>query len=270
MEEIKEIAAGKSDNTLPTPTVSKPNLWKILALILIVGVTSAGLWWGANLSDDSTSTLTKETATDIEHLSIKEQVNRFYDQANAYSHSGEYRKAIAIYTKIIELEPSRYNYASRGYCYYRWKEYEKAIIDYNKVIKLDPYDATAYSNRGSCYRGLKKYEKAIDDVNKAIELDVSYPYSYNIRGYINLKLNQIENAEKDLTKSQELDAENEWLYRNWSIYYTAQKGFPKAIENLQKAIDLGYNDKEFLQEEELLDPLRSHPEFRRILNSMDD
>jgi len=58
------------------------------------------------------------------------------------------------------------------------KEYDKAIADYTKAIQIDPKFASAYSNRGSAYGMKGEYDKAIADFNKAMELNPGIMYLY--------------------------------------------------------------------------------------------
>jgi tetratricopeptide (TPR) repeat protein len=60
-----------------------------------------------------------------------------------------YNKAIADYTKAIELEPNKSRaYYNRGLSKYEFNDYTGAIADYNIAIRLDPNYADAYYNRG--------------------------------------------------------------------------------------------------------------------------
>jgi hypothetical protein len=52
------------------------------------------------------------------------------------------------------------------------KQFDKAIADYTKAIELDPKLATAYSNRGIAYGGLKQYNKTITDCTGEFTLEV--------------------------------------------------------------------------------------------------
>ena len=82
----------------------------------------------------------------------------------------EYQKAIADYTKAIELKPDYYlAYYNRGNVHNNLKEYQKAIADYNQAIELKPDYANAYYNRGNVHFDLKEYQKAIEDYQKAAE-----------------------------------------------------------------------------------------------------
>jgi tetratricopeptide (TPR) repeat protein len=84
-----------------------------------------------------------------------------------YILSGEYGKAIELYTSAIALNPNdAFNYNRRGIVYDIAGQYDKAIKDYSKAIELDPNNADFYFNRGNTYVKTKQYDKAIDDFNK--------------------------------------------------------------------------------------------------------
>ena len=61
----------------------------------------------------------------------------------------DYNKAIADYTKAIELEPNKSRaYYNRGFLKHEFNDDTGAIADYNIAIRLDPNYADAYYNRG--------------------------------------------------------------------------------------------------------------------------
>ncbi len=71
----------------------------------------------------------------------------------AYTHKGEYDRAIDDYNKAIEINPKNsMAYNNRGFVYDIHKgEYDKAINDYNKAIEINPKDDMAYTDRGNAY-----------------------------------------------------------------------------------------------------------------------
>jgi len=69
------------------------------------------------------------------------------------------------------LKPKYANaYNNRGMTYYKQKAYDKAIADFTKAIELNPDLAVAYNNRAHAYNKQKAYSKAKEDVKRAQDL----------------------------------------------------------------------------------------------------
>ena len=66
-------------------------------------------------------------------------------------------------------------------------DYRGAIADYSKAIELNPNDAEAYSSRGVAKHHLEDYRGAIADYSKAIELNPNYTNAYFNRGVDKIK-----------------------------------------------------------------------------------
>jgi len=58
-------------------------------------------------------------------------------------------------------------YSVRGIAYAQKGQHDKAIADFTKAIEINPNYAEAYHNRGISYFYKREYEKAWDDVHKA-------------------------------------------------------------------------------------------------------
>jgi tetratricopeptide (TPR) repeat protein len=58
----------------------------------------------------------------------------------------------------------------RGYAYRRLGQYEKAIADFSKAIQLNPKNKSAWHWRGLAHRDLGKIDMAIADLSEAIAL----------------------------------------------------------------------------------------------------
>ena len=96
----------------------------------------------------------------------------YYNRAQCYQFLKEYNKAIADYSKSIELNDKHNIYCERGYCYEELKEYDKAITDYFKEIEseMDYPFSFPYFRRANCYHNLKKYDEALADYSKGFKL----------------------------------------------------------------------------------------------------
>ena len=77
-------------------------------------------------------------------------------------------------TEFIQQGPDAKNlanaYYNRGNAHSSRKDYARAIADYSKTIQINPRHAHAYNNRGRAYWAKKDYDRAIADQTKAIEI----------------------------------------------------------------------------------------------------
>ena len=99
---------------------------------------------------------------------------------------GEYDRAIADYTKAIEINPAFADaYDNRGYTYYSLKRYEEALYDHNKAIELGPTSyASVYNNRGLAYLAKGALDRAIQDFDEAVRVKPGFVQGFNDRGTV--------------------------------------------------------------------------------------
>ena len=132
-----------------------------------------------------------------------------------YGNLGQYDKAIADFSRVIEIDPkSKEAYYDRGIAYATIGQVNKSIADYSRLIEIDPSYAKAYSNRGADYFNLGQLDKAIADYTVAIAIDPNYPDAYYNRGLAYGKLGKWENAIADYTMLLEIDPNNSNAYSN--------------------------------------------------------
>lgn len=81
----------------------------------------------------------------------------------------KYDKAIADYTKSIEIQPTSEAYSARGLVWDEKKDYEKSAEDYGHAIKLKE-DYYNYLGRCTAYKNLGKKKEALADAKKCKEL----------------------------------------------------------------------------------------------------
>jgi tetratricopeptide (TPR) repeat protein len=114
----------------------------------------------------------------------------YNNRGNAYVHKGEWDKAIAEYTRMLEINPDyAWAYNNRGGAYLCKGEYDKAIEDCTKAIRLKPDFAEFYCNLGEVYLRKGKhdniaadFDNAIIDFDKALELKPRLAEAYCYRG----------------------------------------------------------------------------------------
>ncbi len=100
-------------------------------------------------------------------------------RAEAYLLQERFDKALADYTKAIEMEPSNVEYYLARAQFHGQQRPDEALRDYTKAIELDPSSWEAYEGRAEVLLGfvgggnlpdIDKAERALPDLLKAIEL----------------------------------------------------------------------------------------------------
>ena len=192
--------------------------------------------------------------------------NQKIEEGNAYFYAEKYRDAVNSYTEAIKLYPNNSTaYVKRGHVYrtigafhlYDNPKLAKengnlSLSDLNKAIEIDPKNSDAYRERGSTYGILKEREKQFDDLNKAIELNPDYAQNYLVRAlwfefkYSMDKLykkpiqqSDVIQAMEDFNKAIELDPNNPDFYYVRGYFYYEMETYDKAIQDYNKAIQLG-------------------------------
>jgi serine/threonine protein kinase/tetratricopeptide (TPR) repeat protein len=180
----------------------------------------------------------------------------FYHLAQSYELADEWEKAVAGYSKAIDLAPKGSQaWRGRGGIQLKLKHWEEAVIDFSKAIELAPAGdgaiASAYRGRADAYRGLKQSDKALADLTKATEL---WPKLYAVwawRGWFYLDQKQWDKAAADFNKVVELNP-SYWLgWRDRGYVYGQLKQPDKAVADLSKAVELnpgswlGWHDRAY-------------------------
>jgi len=83
----------------------------------------------------------------------------------------DFKKAIAVFKKIIDEYPDHFEaHYNLGNAYFRMKDFGKAEREYLKVIQIDPSFTDAHENLGVIYANRKDFKKAIQIWKKILEI----------------------------------------------------------------------------------------------------
>jgi tetratricopeptide (TPR) repeat protein/V8-like Glu-specific endopeptidase len=171
-------------------------------------------------------------------LSIRPSADGYF--FSAYSKSGlkDYQRAIADYSKAIELEPQAANvYYNRALIKSKTKDYQGSIIDLSKTISIDPQDDGAYYNRGLNKHILKDYQGAIVDYSNAITINPQDDDAYNNRGLAKIKSkDDYKGAIADYNKAIAINPQSAAAYANRGSAKRQSKDYQGAIADYNKAI----------------------------------
>lgn len=135
----------------------------------------------------------------------------YYRRGLRYEEMNETEKALADYTKAIELAPDEATYYyNRGNVYLTRTEYQNAIENFDEAIKLNPENADYYNNKGYASNLLKDYQSAVKQFTLALaksspdETSKQADYYYG-RAIAYYDMGQQDKAEYDYQQARELD-----------------------------------------------------------------
>lgn len=125
-----------------------------------------------------------------------QQVDRLYQAGVLQMKDGDLHKAIATFTRIIELKPGfAEGWNKRATLYFLDGEYRKSLADCAQVIKRNPYHFGALAGYGQIYLRLEDYARALDYFRRALEVN---PNMDSVKLNILLLEQLIEQRRKDM------------------------------------------------------------------------
>ncbi|MCL2609167.1 MAG: tetratricopeptide repeat protein [Treponema sp.] len=100
--------------------------------------------------------------------------------------NGEFEEAIRIYSRILELKPSKdicsLIYKHRGMANFAQSKYELAISDFEMALQYDGKSHVCAYYRGIAHSVLNRYSEAIADFSTSLEITPYQPYCLFRRG----------------------------------------------------------------------------------------
>jgi tetratricopeptide (TPR) repeat protein len=103
----------------------------------------------------------------------------------AHSNLGQWDKAVADFSKAIELDPKLAGaWNGRGFAYFNLGQYDKAVADFSRAFEVDPHLAPAWNNRGLAHSNLGQYDKAVADLTRVIELAPTFARAHNALAWL--------------------------------------------------------------------------------------
>lgn len=109
---------------------------------------------------------------------MEEEYKKVSAECISHYNTGQFEKAEASYTELLENKKEGYNdkvlaliYNNRGHARYMQVEFYTAKDDYDVAIRLDPELGSAHYNRATILYRMGKYAEALTDFQKSVKID---------------------------------------------------------------------------------------------------
>ena len=189
-----------------------------------------------------------------------------YTKAQILSEDGNLRRALAESNKYVSLVPDDADgYYQRAQIKSKSQDLQGAIDDYSKVIELSDTYLWAYIKRADRYTALGRKDAATADYRKVIEIlqeqdatDMTMAYAYQ-------SLGEQEQALATIAKCIEGAPDNAELYYSISGVYGRMGKTEQALDNLRIALEKGYKDLIYIEDDTDLAALRDNPQYKALI-----
>jgi Mlc titration factor MtfA (ptsG expression regulator)/Tfp pilus assembly protein PilF len=171
----------------------------------------------------------------------------YWHRAECCSSLGEFDKALADYTHLIQLVPKGEladAYYERGWVQREMEDFEQAIADFSEAIRHRPGVAAAYRERGTTYACRGEYRKALADLTHAHHLDPYDDVIYLQRGRLWCKMSKYERAISELTRALHLCPHRAETYIERALAYLGDKQYDRALADCDEALRLDPHSSE--------------------------
>ncbi len=212
----------------------------------------------------------------------------------SYVKIGEYNKGLEFTLKALDIRkkgltadhPDLANtYHNLALAYYYLRNFQKALEFNQKALaifeKTLPSDHISLAN---CYNNLGlTYYNFGDNLKKALEFDMkaisifekilpadhpNLEQLYHKIGKTYLKDRQLPKAKVYFEKYQKISKSQDQACFNWALYYAALKDKTQALENLQKAVSLGFKDLDWISVVGSYSNIQNEPAYKAIVKGL--
>jgi tetratricopeptide (TPR) repeat protein len=179
-----------------------------------------------------------------------------YDSAIKAFQNGDFHKAIALYTEVINKADSTSSFESnmrrkafiyRSFCKKELKDFNGSIEDMNRAILIDPNDLASYIDRGTTYLEMGELQKAKDDFLKIIKTDTKTEQAagaFYYLGLISCRESKIESGIDYFTKGLKIVPNDIEMLFSKGYYLGLTMDSKNAIKEYDKIIELDPSIKE--------------------------
>lgn len=173
-----------------------------------------------------------------EAMAAAEDISVLRKERVYVKHPLNYRLTSSEITALDEKKPTTAReYNSRGNNYLNIGDRDKAIADFTKAVELDPDFAYAWANRGITYAHLKNVAAANADLDRADQIDPRVEVIFHGRAILATDANDFRSAITALTRAIDIKDRNIWALEKRATLYFIQEEYESALADAQTLLE---------------------------------
>ncbi|MGA7296101.1 MAG: tetratricopeptide repeat protein [Rhodanobacteraceae bacterium] len=155
-------------------------------------------------------------------------------------------------------------------------DFEKATRMYLKAMDVNPDDyqapiflAQAYASLGRRQDEMKARLGLLNTVERHLKLNPHDTRALQIGANNLIKVGEDKKAVAMTEQALKQGRDEPVVLYNGACFYALQNNLERALELLQKAVELGWGDRAWMEHDSDLEPLRDNPRFQALLERID-
>ena len=169
-------------------------------------------------------------------------------------------EAVNKFNEALEINPGfGHCLIDLAHCYIHANEPEKAIKTLIRANDSTPVYPPVFFNLGIALAAQGDKKHCIMAYNKAIKLDREYANAYLNRAIVFLNHRHLRLAERDLELIKDTISDDPELHYNLACLYALKKEVERSLKHLQRALELGFAEKQMIAADAHLEAIRNHP-----------
>jgi Flp pilus assembly protein TadD len=182
---------------------------------------------------------------------------------------GKFEEAAAELQKAAEASPkSAVIQSNLAYAYDKQGRIEEAVAAYKKALELDPKNVTVRNNLANLFSKQGLYDDATRELEDVVQRDPGNATAKaNLENALKSKatMQQHKDLATSATQGAETKPKDPQAAYNAARVYARMGDADQALTWLNKALDLGYDQFDYLRLDPALAGLKKDPRFLKLL-----
>jgi Flp pilus assembly protein TadD len=230
------------------------------------------MYWDASKANLEAANASSQRALELDPASAEAHTSR----GVALTLRREYREARREFDIALSLNPMLYeaHYFYGRACFTEGK-LEEAVSHYRDAWRVRPEDyqaillsTDALAKLGWDDEAMKAARQGIQVADAHLELNPDDARAWLLSGAALMRLGQREQALERARRAFAIDPEDAGVLYNAACIYALAGSSNEAIDHLDKAIQNGFGQREWLENDSALDSIRGEPRFQALLRKL--